>query len=237
MTSIKILQYNTDNLRHGWDYFARNANEADMLVLQRFPEEKQPDLCEATECRCFIEQSVPPFPLSLVLAKRKNVSTFSGTGTVQLPSSQHVCAVQDQWQGSIAMKTQVSGMNIVNFLPCFPQEGGEFPLSEKENNDDIEFILKQFKDEPTIIIGDFHWDPYYRPLNRLLEKYGYKSYLDGYSTFYKPGSDGKCFNLDKVVSNVDIELDNVSVDTDVEKEEGHLAILYDLKFDLRKDES
>ena len=157
MTSLKILQYNTDNLRHGWDYFKEQIKDADLAVLQRFPRAKRQELMDLMQgCRAYMLESCPPGNLCLAIARSNNAPSFSGTESITLPSAQHVIALGDEWQGCTALKTVMSGVNIVSFLPCYATEVGEYPLTETDTLTDIKHIIHKFKDEPTIIMGDFH---------------------------------------------------------------------------------
>ena len=225
MTSLKILQYNTDNLRHGWEYFKKNLDKADLAVLQRFPRKQKGELMNLmSECRAYMVESCPPEDLCLAIARNKNCSSFSSVESITLPSAQHVMALGDKSQGCTALKVVIAGVNIVSFLPCYQTEGGEFPISFGDTKMDIKFLLEKFKDEPTIIIGDFHVDPTVDVINSLIETNGFKSYLDKYKTFR---NNGNFFNLDKCISNIDISLSDVRVD-DVEDSVGHMAITYTL---------
>jgi hypothetical protein len=228
MTSLKILQYNTDNLRHGWEYFKRNVEKADIAVLQRFPRAKKGELMELMSgCRSYMVESCPPLDLCLGIARNRHAPNFSGVESITLPSAQHVMALEDPFQGCTALKTIINGVNLVSFLPCYKTEGGEFPISFVETKADIKFLLERFKDEPTIIMGDFHVDPSIDNINHIIKSHGFTSYLDNVRTFRKHGTD-EFFNLDKCISNVDIEISGVSVD-DVSDSVGHMAITYNLQ--------
>jgi hypothetical protein len=233
MTSLKILQYNTDNLRHGWEYFKRNVEKADIAVLQRFPKNKKSALMEIMSgCRSYMVESCPPLEMGLAIARNRHAPAFSGVESITLPSAQHVMAIGDSWQGCTALKTVISGVNIISFLPCYKTEGNEFPLSEGDTKIDVRFLLDKFKDTPTIIMGDFHVSPQCEWLTLTLETYNFKSYLDKYKTFR--GHDGETyFNLDKCISNIDIELTDVRVD-DVQDAPGHQAITYTLSYSKDK---
>ena len=227
MTSLKILQYNTDNLRHGWDYFKNNLDKADLAVLQRFPRSRKGELMSLmTDCRAYMVESCPPLDLCLAIARNKNCSSFSSVESVTLPSAQHVMALGDMMQGCTALKVLIGGVNIVSFLPCYQTFGTEFDISVGDTKSDIKFLLEKFKDEPTVIMGDFHSDPKEDNINSVLKINGFKSYLDKYNTFRKHGT-GEFFNLDKCISNIDISLSDVKVD-DVTDSVGHMAITYTL---------
>ena len=117
-------------------------------------------------------------------------------------------------------------MNIISFLPCYQTEGEEFPISFSQTRQDIKFLLEKFKDKPTIIMGDFHCPPKTDTIDDIIERNGFKSYLDKYPTFRKVGTD-QFFNLDKCISNTDISLSDVKVH-DVADGVGHMAITYTL---------
>ena len=230
MITLKVLQYNTDNLRHGWEYFYRNADNKDLFLLQRFPESKYKELCNVTEGRFYIENSVPGFgDLSLSIGRKRDSCTLQGMDTIELPNKQHCRAVEDYWQGTVAMKTTiVGGVGLVNILPCFSNSSGEFPISKSQTLQDIEFILKQCEDTPHIIVGDFHLSPDDEELSTLLEKYKFRSLLDSIDTFYNMTKEDP-FNLDRFITNSDIvSISDISVDYDVKDKNGHLAISYNL---------
>lgn len=229
MTSLKILQYNTDNLRHGWEYFTEHLANAEIAVLQRFPKQKKPTLVELMSgCRAYMVESCPPLDLGLVIARNRHAPSFSGTESITLPNAQHVMAVGDAWQGCTALKSVVSGVNIISFLPCYQTEGEEFPISFSQTRQDIKFLLEKFKDEPTIIMGDFHCPPKTDTVDDIIERNGFTSHLDRYATFRQPTT-GEFFNLDKCISNIDITLSEVKVH-DVEDGVGHMAISYKLTY-------
>ena len=229
MTSLKILQYNTDNLRHGWEYFTKHLANADIAVLQRFPKQKKPLLVELMSgCRAYMVESCPPLDLGLVIARNRHAPFFSGTESITLPNAQHVMALGDARQGCTALKSVVSGVNIISFLPCYQTEGEEFPISFSQTRQDIKFLLEKFKDEPTIIMGDFHCPPNTDTVDDIIERNGFTSHLDRYATFRHPTT-GEFFNLDKCISNIDITLSEVKVH-DVEDSVGHMAISYKLTY-------
>lgn len=232
MTSLKILQYNTDNLRHGWDYFKKNLDHADVAILQRFPKSKRPDLCDAIDGKVFMVESCPPHDLCLAIARTRHAPQFSGTESITLPSAQHVIAIEDAWQGCTALKTIISGVNIISFMPCFENASGEFPVAFSDTKSDIRFLLEKFKDKPTIIMGDFHVDAYNDDINGLIERSGFTSHLNRAKTF-RNRADQNLFNLDKCISNVPVNIVNLKVD-ELEDSVGHHAITYTLEFNLDK---
>ena len=120
-------------------------------------------------------------------------------------------------------------------LPCFPENVGEFPVQESDLLKDVEYILSEMKDTPSIIAGDFHMDPNHKEINQLIGDYGFKSYLDSYPTF-KTNS-GKLINLDKMISNADIKVKDIKVHTENTKEisQGHYPITYEISWDSIKD--
>ena len=226
MTSLKILQYNTDNLRHGWEYFKRNLEKSDLAVLQRFPKNKKPQLTELMSgCRTYMLESCPPLDLCLAIARNKNVSSFGGVESITLPSAQHVMALGISSQGCTALKTSIAGVNIVSFLPCYEVSGVEYPIGFADTKIDVRFLLEKLKDEPSIIIGDFHTSPDNSEMNRIIENNGFKSYLDDYKTFRNIERGNQFFNLDKCISNTNISLSNINVDV-IKETSGHMAITY-----------
>ena len=140
-------------------------------------------------------------------------------------------AVGDRFQGCTALKVVLGSVNVISFLPCYQTEGGEFPISFAETKADVKYLLEMFKDEPTVIIGDFHADPNCNMINDVIKINGFKSYLDKHNTFRKSGTD-EFFNLDKCISNIDITLSGISVD-DVSDGHGHMAITYTLHINNR----
>lgn len=226
MTSYKILQYNTDNLRHGWEYFTKNLAKADLALLQRFPRSRKGSLFDLMDnCRSYMVESCPPHDLCLVVARNNNVSKFSGVESITLPSAMHVMALGEPSQGCTALKTVISGVNFISFLPCYSSPEGEYPISESETKTDIKFLLDRFENEPTIIFGDFHFSPHEHTVNDIIKRKGFKSHLDDVNTFN--GHNLSFFNLDKCVSNIDIKLTDIAVDK-VEGVVGHMAITYTL---------
>ena len=235
MISLNVLQYNTDNLRHGWEYFDRNAEGKDLFLLQRFPESKYKELCNVVEGRFYIENSVPGCgDLSISIGRKRDSCTLQGMDAVLLPNKQHCCAVEDYWQGTVAMKTTiVGGVGLINVLPCFADESGEFPIHKSQTLQDIEFVLQQCEDKPHIIVGDFHLSPADEELSKLLEKYNFRSLLDNIDTFYSTTNEDP-FNLDRFITNSDVvSISDISVDYGIENKNGHLAISYNL--DIGKD--
>lgn len=233
MISLKVLQYNTDNLRHGWEYFDRNTTDKDLFLLQRFPESKYKDLCNITEGRFYIENSVPGVgDLSLSIGRKRDSCTLQGIDTITLPNKQHCCAIEDYWQGTVAMKTTiVGGVGLINVLPCFANDSGEFPIYKQQTLQDIEFVLKQCAGAPFIIVGDFHLSPEDEELSNLLEKYKFRSLMDNVHTFYNTINENP-FNLDRFITNSDaVSISDIFVDNDVENKRGHLAISYTLNID------
>lgn len=148
-----------------------------------------------------------------------------------LPSRQLVQAIGDKWQGCTALKgTYNSQVTLVSVLPCFPANVGEYPVTMEDSLKDIDYLLSNLKDSKTIIAGDLHWTPEISEVNRLIEKHGFKSYLDGHKTF-KNGS-GQYINLDKLIANFDIEISDVKVYTDDSITQGHFPITYTVSWDL-----
>jgi len=237
MHSLRILQYNTDNLRWGWEYLESVVKDSDIFLLQRFPKDKKSDLEDLLDGRTFMVESTPTVgDLCVVIGKSRRVSSFYGTESIPLPSAQHVMINGDAFQGCTALKTSTSGVNIVSALPCYSQSGGEFPISEMDRKTDIEHLLKECSDKPTIIAGDFHKHPDCESTNTLIEKYGFVSHLDEYNTWHVPGEEQK--NLDKLITNFDVDISDVIVYDDKiknKKIQGHIAISYTLTYDLKED--
>ena len=71
----------------------------------------------------------------------------------------------------------------------------------------------------------------FNKLEKLIESYGFKSYLDNYDTFIKP-ENGDKFNLDRMISNIpNLEVSNIKVHQPSHPKT-HLAISYDIDFDI-----
>tara|TARA_B100001057_G_scaffold219876_1_gene220278 strand:+ start:8731 stop:9435 length:705 start_codon:yes stop_codon:yes gene_type:complete len=234
MTSYKFLQYNTDNLRLGWDALVKASNNVDFLLLQRFPRDKYKELCNITG-KAFLTESINPDGWCLAIGRTDGMSSISGIETIQLPSTQLIHAIGDPWQGCNVLKGTYNNINLVSALPCFPASLGEFPVTKADNELDIEHILATFQDAPTIIAGDFHFSPSDMKINELLEKYNFKSYLDGHKTFKNPMS--HMINLDKLVCNFEIEVSDIVVHADKMDsiEQGHFPITYTVTWDSKKD--
>lgn len=227
--TIRILQCNTDNLRYGVDYITKLLPKADLLFLQRFPKEYKEKLTEASGHRVFMLESCPKGNLCLAIAKTTGLITFIDTEAIVLPSHDAVLESKDEWQGCTALRTVINGVNFINFLPAYElkNENGECAISDFYRKSDIDFLLKKFKDEPTVIIGDFHVKPNADSTNALLQKFEFTSFIDDAKSF-KPCKDKETFNLDKCISNIDITVDNVEVYDTVYTERGHYAISYNL---------
>jgi len=227
--TIRILQCNTDNLRYGVDYITKLLPKADLLFLQRFPKEYKEKLTEASGHRVFMLESCPKGNLCLAIAKTTGLITFMDTEAIVLPSHDAVLESKDEWQGCTALRTVINGVNFINFLPAyeFKNKNDECKISDFYRKSDIDFLLKKFKDEPTVIIGDFHVKPNADSTNALLQKFGFTSFIDDAKSF-KPCKDKETFNLDKFISNIDITVDNVEVYDTVYTERGHYAISYNL---------
>jgi hypothetical protein len=227
--TIRILQCNTDNLRYGVEYITKLLPKADLLFLQRFPKEYKEQLTEASGHRVFMLESCPKGNLCLAIAKTTGLITFIDTEAIVLPSHDAVLESKDEWQGCTALRTVINGVNFINFLPAYElkNENGECAISDFYRKSDIDFLLKKFKDEPTVIIGDFHVKPNADSTNALLQKFEFTSFIDDAKSF-KPCKDKETFNLDKCISNIDITVDNVEVYDTVYTERGHYAISYNL---------
>ena len=170
MTSYKFLQYNTDALRLGWDTLEKASSGVDFLLLQRFPKEKQKELCNIIG-KAFLTESINPDGWCLAIGRADGLSSVGCIETIQLPSTQLIQAIGDPWQGCSALKGIYNGINLVSFLPCFPENVGEYPVTKADNENDIESLLSTLADTPSIIAGDFHFSPSDKNINDLLEKY------------------------------------------------------------------
>ena len=234
MTSYKFLQYNTDALRLGWDTLEKASSGVDFLLLQRFPKEKQKELCNIIG-KAFLTESINPDGWCLAIGRADGLSSVGCIETIQLPSTQLIQAIGDPWQGCSALKGIYNGINLVSFLPCFPESVGEYPVTKADNENDIESLLSTLADTPSIIAGDFHFSPSDKNINDLLEKYGFKSYLDGHKTFKNPS--GHMINLDKLVSNFEIEVSDIVVHTEnMDKiAQGHFPITYTISWNLNNE--
>lgn len=234
MTSYKFLQYNTDALRLGWDTLEKASSGVDFLLLQRFPKEKQKELCNIIG-KAFLTESINPDGWCLAIGRADGLSSVGCIETIQLPSTQLIQAIGDPWQGCSALKGIYNGINLVSFLPCFPENVGEYPVTKADNENDIESLLSTLADTPSIIAGDFHFSPSDKNINDLLEKYGFKSYLDGHKTFKNPS--GHMINLDKLVSNFEIEVSDIVVHTEnMDKiAQGHFPITYTISWNLNNE--
>lgn len=229
MISYKFLQYNTDSLRLGWPILEKLAGQSDFLLLQRFPKDKQKELCNITG-KAFLTESVTHKNLSLAIGRADGLSSVGGVETISLPSSQLVQAVGNEWQGCTALKGMYNNKLLVSVLPCYPELMGEFPITKEDNEKDIKFLLETFKDEPTIIAGDFHFGPEDNAINELIKEYGFKSYLDGHKTFKT--TSGQMINLDKLLCNFAIDISDVivhNIDNDIQQ--GHFPITYTLSWE------
>lgn len=227
--SLRILQCNTDNLRYGIEYITKLLPKVDLILLQRFPKEYKEALTKASGHRVFMLESCPEGNLCLAIAKTTGLITFIDTEAIVLPSHNTVVESNDEWQGCTALKTVINGINFINFLPAYEvkDENNHCTVSDFHRKSDIDFILKEYKDKPTVIIGDFHVKPNADATNNTFQKYGFESFIDDAKSF-KPCKDKDAFNLDKCISNIDIKVDNIEVYSTVYTERGHYAVTYDL---------
>jgi len=226
---IRILQCNTDNLRYGVEYITKLLPKADLLLLQRFPKDQKKTLTKESGYRVFMLESCPEGNLCLAVARTTQRFGFDDVEAIVLPSHDSVSAYPDTWQGCTALKVVINDVNFVNVLPAHEKkdDDGNIVLSDFLRKADVEFLLKRFKDEPTVIIGDFHVKPNAEGTNAALEKYDFKSYIDDAKSF-KPCKDKDAFNLDKCISNIDITVDDIEVYDTVYTERGHYAVTYNL---------
>lgn len=226
--TLKILQYNTDNFRYGFDYLVPLVRDVDLLFLQRVPKEQKSPLSVLSGYRVFMLESCPPSGACLAIARTTQRLWFDDVEAIVLPSHDSVSAYPDTWQGCTALKVVVNDVNFVNVLPAHEKKDadGNIVISDFLRKADVEFLLKRFEDEPTVIIGDFHVKPNAEGTNSTLAKYDFKSYIDEAKSF-KCGEGKPAFNLDKCVSNIDITVDNIKVHT-TPTDRGHFAITYDM---------
>lgn len=243
MAKLRVLQYNMDGLRWGMDYFRNAAKDADVFLLQRVPKEHKKEIESIIGARSFMLESTPEVGnLCVAMAKTTTGESFTKMKSVPLPSYEKVVAVgaNNKFQGCSALRAKLDGVNIITFLPCYPQDDSDSPtaITDLDRRADIQFLLNLYKDRPTIIAGDFHTipgSPQDENTAYLLEKFKFKSYLDEYNTWHKP--DHISSNLDKLVSNIDIDIsDAIVYNENIDKNiQGHLAISYTLEYNIEED--
>ena len=225
-----------DGMKWGIDYFRNAAKNADVFLLQRVPMEAKKDIESIIGCRLFFLESTPGVGnLCVAMGKNHTNQPFSKMKSITLPSYEKVVEISETSQGCTALRAQFKGANIITFLPCYPQDNSPITINDLDRKSDIEFLLNLYKDRPTIIAGDFHTSPHDKTTEFLLHKYDFKSYLDEYNTYVKPNKSP--FNLDKLVSNIDIDISDVIVyDKDIDNSmRGHLAISYSLEYNVEED--
>ena len=221
-------------MRHGEEYLCKVMRNADLMFLQRYPMDRLDVLHNEFDGKVKSNQTYPSNSLYNVSGRSRNISSFSNIDAVALPSSPQTSITGDKFQGSIGLAVTISNVNFVNVLPCYQcYQTHEYPITVEDTFSDIEFLLKKFSDTNTIMFGDFHISPkdsvFGKQLDDLFVKYKYKSYLDDFDTF--KNSSGKVMNLDRCISNFNIEISDVCVHTDVEPfEQGHYALRYELKY-------
>ena len=227
--TIRILQCNTDNLRYGVDYITKLLPKVDLLFLQRYPKEHKETLTAASGHRVFMLESCPDGNLCLAIGKTTGLISFTDTEAIILPSHEAVSESNDEWQGCTALMTIINGVNFINFLLAYElkDNNNNCKLSAYYRKSDIEFILRKYKDTPTVVIGDFHVKPNADGTNTILQKFGFNSFIDDAKSF-KACKDKELINLDKCVSNIDITVDEIKVYDNVYTERGHYAITYNL---------
>ena len=233
-----------DNLRWGLDYFRNAAKDADVFLLQRVPMEAKKDIESIIDCRLFFLESTPGVGnLCIAMGKKRVGNPFSKMKSITLPSYEKVVKIggNDKAQGCTALRAQLDGINIITFLPCYSQDNSDINsirMNDLDRKTDIEFLLNLYKDRPTIIAGDFHTisgSLQDETTSFILQKYNYKSYLDEYDTWFEP--DHVPSNLDKLVSNIDVDISDVIVyNRNIDRSiQGHLAITYRLEYNIEKD--
>ena len=243
MPRIRVLQYNMDGMQWGIEYFRNAAKDVDVFLLQRVPMEAKKEIESIIGCRLFLLESTPSSGnLCVAMGKNHSGHPFSKMKSITLPSINKVTEIgkKHKSQGCTALRAQLDGVNIITFLPCYPHDGsdGSIGITDLERKTDIEFLLNLYKDRPTIIAGDFHTSPgspQDKTTEFLLEKYNYKSHLDEYNTYIKPEQNP--FNLDKLVSNIDVDISDVIVyNKNIDRSiQGHLAISYRLEYNIEED--
>ena len=228
----RILQYCTNDFLHGSDYFDEVTTDVDYALFQRLPianELSGPNIKEI-----HLERSISNMRdyLYVGVARFHGKSKFDSCVSFNLPSKDIVRATNNKFQGSKELCTGIDKVVFCSILPCYPngQDGGT--IVGKDTLDDVEFILNKLKYTKCIIAGDFHHAPgMFNKLEKLIESYGFKSYLDNYDTFIKP-ENGDKFNLDRMISNIpNLEVSNIKVHQPSHPKT-HLAISYDIDFDI-----
>tara|TARA_B110000858_G_scaffold186186_1_gene229083 strand:+ start:249 stop:944 length:696 start_codon:yes stop_codon:yes gene_type:complete len=228
----RILQYCTNDFLHGSDYFDEVTTDVDYALFQRLPIKNE--LSSSNIKEIHLERSISNMRDSLYvgIARLEGTSKFVSCVSFNLPSKDIVRATNNKFQGSKALCTGIDKVVLCSMLPCYPngQDGGT--IVGKDTLDDVEFILNKLKYTKCIIAGDFHHAPgMFNNLDKLIESYGFKSYLDNYDTFVAPHNGDK-FNLDRMISNIpNLEVSNIKVHQP-SNPKTHLAISYDIDFDI-----
>ena len=165
------------------------------------------------------------------IARFQGKSKFQSCVSFNLPSRDIVRETKNKFQGSKALCTGIDKIVFCTILPCYPngQDGGT--IRGKDTLEDVEFILNKLKYTKCIIAGDFHHVPGdFRPLEDLIESYGFTSYLDNHNTFFK-GTKIQ-MNLDRMISNIpNLMVNNIEVHKPFNPQ-NHVAISYDIKYDI-----
>ena len=244
MPSIRVLQYNMDGMKWGIEYLRNAAKDVDVFLLQRVPMEAKKEIESIIGCRLFFLESTPGVGnLCVAMGKNHSGHPFSKMKSITLPSYEKVVKIGENHksQGCTALRAQLDGVNIITFLPCYPQDTSDVNstlINDLDRKTDIEFLLNLYKDRPTIIAGDFHTipgSPQDETTSFILQKYNYESHLDEYNTWFAP--DKSPSNLDKLVSNIDVDISDVIVyNKNIDRSiQGHLAISYMLEYNVEED--
>ena len=227
----RILQFCTNDWLHGSDYFNEITTDIDYALFQRLPIKNElsgPNIKEI-----HLERSIANMRESLYvgIARFQGKSKFESCVSFNLPSRDIVRETKNKFQGSKALCTGIDKIVFCTILPCYPngQDGGT--IRGKDTLEDVEFILNKLKYTKCIIAGDFHHVPGdFRPLEDLIESYGFTSYLDNHNTFFKVTKIQ--MNLDRMISNIpNLMVNNIEVHKPFNPQ-NHVAISYDIKYDI-----
>jgi hypothetical protein len=221
MHQFRFLQYNTDNMRLGSDYFDQLLTQCDIALLQRVPKAQLSVLQQQFDhVHCARHSS----DLYLVVAGKDLLHT---PVIQQLPSTDTVMAGSDIFQGCCALRVTWHNIVLVSALPCYSDPDTD--IGSLLNTQDVQALLSYDVDKPTLIAADFHEPPNHQPHQQLLSKYQYHSCLDNHTTFRN--SNGHSINLDRCVTNShNIQIHDICIHrTDLLQRQGHYAVTYSVQ--------
>jgi len=216
MTQFQTLQYNTDNLRLGIDYFKNQIANKDICFLQRCNN----DAIELLK-KQFAQVWTQPHSCNLSCVIATQNTSVSLIEKLKLPSWNTTTTFDDDFQGSSAVVVKINNTVMISALPGYDENNMH---NDQLCYGDIEYLLERYQDNRTLIVGDFHRPPWDTRTLELLNNYKFNSYIDSAITFYHQS--GNRFNLDKCIANFDLSIKDVHSHQTAREKQGHYAVTY-----------